>query len=67
MKKLLPSTILLFFFITPSFAQNILGIVNVYSKVLAIDTAKGLLKLANSSGFRQYVGYRFNETDELFN
>jgi hypothetical protein len=44
-----------------------LGIVNIYSKVLAIDTAKGLLKLANSSGFGQYVGYRFNETDELFN
>jgi len=44
-----------------------LGIVNIYSKVLAIDTAKALLKLANSSGFGQYVGYRFNETDELFN
>ena len=49
MKKLLLSTIL--FFITLSFEQNILGIVNVYSKVLVIDTAKGLLKLANSSGF----------------
>ncbi len=56
MKKLQLSTILLFFFITPSLAQNISGIVNVYSKVLAVDTAKGLLKLANVSGFGQYVG-----------
>jgi hypothetical protein len=46
----------LFFSSLSSFSQNISGVVNVYSKVLAVDTEKGLLKLANVSGFGQYVG-----------
>jgi hypothetical protein len=46
----------LFFSSLFSFSQNISGVVNVYSKVLAVDADKGLLKLANVSGFGQYVG-----------
>nr|MBP6432616.1 hypothetical protein [Ferruginibacter sp.] len=54
--KLFFTTIGLFFLSIISFSQNISGVVNVYSKVLAIDTEKGLLKLSNVSGFGQYVG-----------
>jgi hypothetical protein len=56
MKKFLLTTISLLFFFSISLAQNISGVVNVYSKVLAVDTEKGLLKLADVSGFGQYVG-----------
>jgi hypothetical protein len=55
MKKF--NCLLVLIFITLNiFSQNISGVVNVYSKVLAVDTEKGLLKLANVSGFGQYVG-----------
>jgi hypothetical protein len=56
MKKILLTAISLLLFISLSLAQNISGVVNVYSKVLAIDTEKGLLKLSDVSGFGQYVG-----------
>jgi hypothetical protein len=38
------------------FSQNISGVVNVYSKVLWADSAKGSVKLANVSGFGAYIG-----------
>ncbi len=56
MKKILLTTISFVFITCISLAQNISGVVNVYSKVLALDTEKGLLKLSDVSGFGQYVG-----------
>jgi hypothetical protein len=43
---------------TVSFSQNISGVVNVYSKVLWADSAKGSVKLANVSGFGAYIGHK---------
>jgi hypothetical protein len=49
---------LLLLSVAGSFSQNISGVVNVYSKVLWADSAKGSVKLANVSGFGAYVGHK---------
>ena len=49
--------VFIFFLSSPSLhAQNISGVVNVYRKVLWVDSANGRVKLSNVSGFAAYVG-----------
>jgi hypothetical protein len=46
----------LVFFTNKVLAQNLSGVVNVYSKVTYVDATRGMVKLANISGFGQYLG-----------
>ncbi len=39
-----------------AFTQNISGVVNIYRKVLWVDSANGRIKLSDVSGFGTYVG-----------
>jgi hypothetical protein len=43
-------------FCTKSATCQVSGIVNEYRKVVAIDTAKGIIKLANAGAMTQYIG-----------
>ncbi|MEP6676316.1 MAG: T9SS type A sorting domain-containing protein [Ferruginibacter sp.] len=46
----------LLFLSSYSFAQNISGVVNIYRKVLWVDSSKGEVKLSDVSGFASFNG-----------
>ncbi len=54
-QKFLLSLLLVVMYVATQ-AQSLSGIVNVYSKVLYVDVNRGYVKLADVSGYGQYIG-----------